>query len=157
MRVEALTPGPVEDGAALAGTPSTALGSGDQLATIKTAQSKCVTLVVQGWGAGALPVARPSSVTLYRSVTDGAPSVTFELPVGAHVVLSPPPTGAGTEAYVRVAGSSSAPTPADGEALSAPPTFSIESLPDNSTEYHWLGYRQKVTDMVMQCSGDWPS
>ena len=36
--------------------------------------------------------------------------------------------------------------------------FSIATLPSNATEYHWFGYRQRVvTNMQMQCSGDWPS
>jgi hypothetical protein len=140
VRVEALTPGPVEERGTTTSPNST---------TTASESSKCVTLVVAGWDGGALPVVSPpSSVTVQRSVTDGAPSVTFELLVGQHVVLSPAPRNAN----VGVGDGDSA-----AAAAAAASSFSIASLADNKTEYHWLGYRQKVSDMVMQCSGDWPS
>ena len=102
--------------------------------------SKSVTLFTAGWDSGRmLPVVVPSTVKL-SPVPGGG--VTFTLRVGSHVILyHPPPPRSATSRTVDAA-------PA--------PAFEIAVLPANGTEFHWLGYRNAVTDEVMQCSGGWP-
>ena len=143
VRVEALHPGPVE----LAGRAPAATHAHAGDVAPEPPAAKCVTVMAAGWGSGgqSLPLAMPASVAVRRSAVH-ADGVTFELQPGAHVVLYPPPAPPAP------------PSPlAPPAAASPPPTFEIMALPDNSTEFHWFGYRQQVTDMEMQCSGDWPS
>lgn len=106
-------------------------GGGGTLAG-SPAATKCVTLMVAGWADGVLPVATPPSVVVKSSPVEPGAMI-FELPIGGHVVLS-----------------RGAPTLQGGN-------FSIGALPSNAAEFHWLGYNRPVTNMAMQCSGDWPS
>lgn len=128
VRIEALGP----EGGGAAG-PEAASRPG-------RAASKCVTVFTAGWEAdgGVLPATVPSTVKLFPVAGGG---VTFNLRSGSHVVLyHPTPTSTGVVV--------------DGGGLT--PAFEIGVLPANGTEFHWLGYRNAVTDEVMQCSGGWP-